>query len=76
MMVTTGDPKGTSAVKVWSITREATSLVHTLHFNEQVVKMALLAGRLVLGHRFGTVRAAALPAVSPLSSHGLRSTVP
>eukprot|EP00976_Prorocentrum_cordatum_P085296 1186019-Prorocentrum_minimum.AAC.4 len=54
-MVTYGDPKGTSAVKVWAVSPEATTLVNTLHFNEPVVRMALLTGRLVLGHRFGTV---------------------
>jgi len=56
VLVTLGDPKRTSAVKLWRLAPEGISHTHTVNFSEQITKMGVLGEMLLLGHAFGSIR--------------------
>eukprot|EP00241_Pyramimonas_parkeae_P017080 CAMPEP_0114280374 /NCGR_PEP_ID=MMETSP0059-20121206/2402_1 /TAXON_ID=36894 /ORGANISM="Pyramimonas parkeae, Strain CCMP726" /LENGTH=630 /DNA_ID=CAMNT_0001400767 /DNA_START=75 /DNA_END=1969 /DNA_ORIENTATION=+ len=67
MLVTLGDPKGMSTVKLWHIRREGTVYIKSVHFNENVICMNYINRSLITGHVFGSIRLLNLVDGSPVA---------
>ena len=67
MMVTLGDPKGMSSIKLWKIGAQGVVFTHSIHYNELVTTIKVMNHTLVTGHQFGSVRMIDLITAQPLA---------